>query len=94
MSLLSYQEARPWAKAIRAAVTERKMPPWSRERSEIGRKWQDFEFFVPALFIGKPLPLKDLLRFTSTTLIKPLPLEGQIASVWDRIRADLAKKWQ
>jgi hypothetical protein len=28
MSLLSYQEARPWAKAIKAAVTERKMPPW------------------------------------------------------------------
>jgi len=28
MSLLTYQEARPWAKAIKAAVTARKMPPW------------------------------------------------------------------
>jgi len=28
MSLLSYQDARPWAKAIKAAVTTRKMPPW------------------------------------------------------------------
>src|ERR1017187_5361785 len=28
MSLLSYQEARPWAKAIREAVLIRKMPPW------------------------------------------------------------------
>jgi mono/diheme cytochrome c family protein len=28
MSLLSYKEARPWAKAIRAAVVDRKMPPW------------------------------------------------------------------
>src|SRR5213594_4038481 len=28
MSLISYQEARPWAKAIKAAVTQRKMPPW------------------------------------------------------------------
>lgn len=28
MSLLTYQEARPWAKAIRAAVLARKMPPW------------------------------------------------------------------
>jgi len=27
-SLLSYQEARPWAKAIKAAVLARKMPPW------------------------------------------------------------------
>jgi hypothetical protein len=28
MSLLSYQDARPWAKAIRQAVLVRKMPPW------------------------------------------------------------------
>ena len=28
MSLLSYQEARPWAKAIKAKVTAREMPPW------------------------------------------------------------------
>src|SRR5215469_11170702 len=28
MSLLSYKEARPWAKAIKTAVTARKMPPW------------------------------------------------------------------
>lgn len=28
MSLLSYEEARPWAKAIKKSVTERMMPPW------------------------------------------------------------------
>jgi hypothetical protein len=28
MSLLSYKEARPWAKAIQEAVVSRKMPPW------------------------------------------------------------------
>src|SRR5450432_4689267 len=28
MSLLSYNEARPWAKAIKAAVVNQKMPPW------------------------------------------------------------------
>lgn len=28
MSLLSYSDARPWAKAIKAAVASRKMPPW------------------------------------------------------------------
>jgi len=28
MSLLAYKDARPWAKAIKAAVTARKMPPW------------------------------------------------------------------
>ncbi len=29
MPLLSYQDARPWAKAIRAAIVSGKMPPWS-----------------------------------------------------------------
>src|SRR5215831_4564877 len=28
MSLLSYESARPWAKAMKAAVISRKMPPW------------------------------------------------------------------
>lgn len=28
MSLLTYQAARPWAKAMKAAVVARKMPPW------------------------------------------------------------------
>ncbi len=28
MSLMTYQQARPWAKAIRAAVLQKKMPPW------------------------------------------------------------------
>lgn len=28
MSLLSYADARPWAKSIRKAVTSREMPPW------------------------------------------------------------------
>src|SRR6476646_1990774 len=27
-SLLTYEKARPWAKAIRAAVLQKKMPPW------------------------------------------------------------------
>src|SRR2546425_3562447 len=28
MSLLTYKEARPWARSIRNAVTSGKMPPW------------------------------------------------------------------
>src|SRR5579859_329212 len=28
MALLTYQDARPWAKAIKAAVLTNKMPPW------------------------------------------------------------------
>src|SRR6478672_696514 len=28
MSLLTYKDARPWAKAIKTAVSLKKMPPW------------------------------------------------------------------
>src|SRR6201998_3161537 len=31
MSLLTYDDARPWAKAMKAAVVSRKMPPWFAE---------------------------------------------------------------
>ena len=32
MSLLTYEQARPWAKAIKQAVALRKMPPWFAEQ--------------------------------------------------------------
>src|SRR6266550_1358352 len=31
MSLVSYEDARPWAKAIRAKVANREMPPWGAD---------------------------------------------------------------
>ncbi len=38
MPLVTYQDARPWAKAIRDAVRSRKMPPWfADEPAESGR---------------------------------------------------------
>jgi hypothetical protein len=33
MSLLGYEDARPWARAIKAAVLEKKMPPWFADPS-------------------------------------------------------------
>jgi hypothetical protein len=33
MSLMSYREVRPWARAIKRAVTTRAMPPWPADRS-------------------------------------------------------------
>ena len=33
MSLISYQDARPWARAIKSAVTLKKMPPWFADAS-------------------------------------------------------------
>ena len=33
MSLLTYEETRPWARAIRDRVVARQMPPWHLDRS-------------------------------------------------------------
>ena len=33
MSLLTYEDARPWARAIKTKVTQRLMPPWHIERN-------------------------------------------------------------
>ena len=40
MSLLTYQDARPWARSIRNKVTLRQMPPWHIDRS-IGEYLED-----------------------------------------------------
>ena len=34
MSLLSYEDARPWAKAIKAKVVAREMPPWGADMAQ------------------------------------------------------------
>src|SRR5215475_6242975 len=33
MSLINYEDARPWAKAIRARVAAREMPPWHLDKT-------------------------------------------------------------
>ena len=33
MSLLTYQETRPWARSIKDRVSQRQMPPWHLDRS-------------------------------------------------------------
>ena len=33
MSLMTYKDTRPWARAIREAVVQRKMPPWHADHS-------------------------------------------------------------
>ncbi len=40
MSLLTYEEARPWAKSIREKVVERYMPPWHIDRT-VGEYYPD-----------------------------------------------------
>src|SRR5437868_1417452 len=33
MSLVTYQEARPWARAIKARVADHTMPPWNIDKT-------------------------------------------------------------
>ena len=33
MSLMTYAEARPWARSIKARVSDRQMPPWQIDRT-------------------------------------------------------------
>src|SRR4051794_17227817 len=41
MSLLSYQDARPWARSIKQKVTAREMPPWYIDRNIGIQKFKD-----------------------------------------------------
>src|SRR5207245_6944738 len=41
MSLLTYQDARPWARSIKAKVTAREMPPWYIDRHIGINKFKD-----------------------------------------------------
>src|SRR6187399_3064429 len=41
MSLLTYEAARPWARAIKQRVSERQMPPWHLDRTVGIRKFKD-----------------------------------------------------
>src|SRR5690349_3520899 len=41
MSLLTYQDARPWARSIKAKVVAREMPPWYIDRDIGIQKFKD-----------------------------------------------------
>jgi hypothetical protein len=63
MSLLTYQEARPWAKAIKERVASRMMPPW----------------YVDVLLFGLPLDFGVRLSrggFCATVFVRRLKLCG------------------
>lgn len=48
MSLVTYEQARPWAKAIRDEVLARRMPPWDAVRG-VGDFRNDFSLSPPEL---------------------------------------------
>src|SRR5437762_216907 len=48
MSLLTYKDARPWARAIRDQVTRREMPPWRLVADGVPYRFKNDPSLTPA----------------------------------------------
>jgi hypothetical protein len=82
MSLATYQEARPWAKSIKARVTARQMPPWHIDRN-IGiqefkndRSLTDQELDTIVRWVDAGAPMGDAKDM-------PPAIQWPDASVWN-----------
>src|ERR687892_1161654 len=82
MSLVTYQDARPWAKSIRARVTARQMPPWHIDRNvgiqefKNNRSLTDAEIDTITRWVDAGAPMGDPKDM-------PSPVEWPDASVWN-----------
>src|SRR6185436_4414319 len=82
MSLVTYREARPWAKSIKARVVERQMPPWHIDRNvgiqefKNDRSLTDQEIDVIARWVDAGAPMGDPKDM-------PKPVEWPDAAVWN-----------
>jgi len=69
MPLATYEEARPWAEAIKEETLARRMPPWQAERgygafsNDIGLTLREFEFLISWVDGGVPEGLGDAPAF-------------------------------
>ncbi len=81
MSLLTYEETRPWASAIKRRVTERTMPPWHLDRTvgireyKNDRSLSDEQIDTIVRWVDAGTPLGDPNDL-------PPPVEWPNADVW------------
>ena len=88
MSLMTYEDARPWAKSVKQRVVSRAMPPWllgsdaavGPERGQVGRLVEQPEP-IPVI-AGDP----EVFR-VGEQLLDPLGLIGRIVRQGDRSTA-------
>jgi hypothetical protein len=96
MSLLTYKQARPWARAIREAVRLRKMPPWHADPHygdfENDHRLSDAEIATITLWVdqggieGNPKELPDKPQFTEgwrigkPDMVFPIPADYKVAA--------------
>jgi len=82
MSLVSYQDARPWARSIKARVTARQMPPWHIDKNvgiqefKNDRSLSDHEIDVITRWVDAGAPQGDPKDM-------PHAIEWPDASVWN-----------
>ena len=75
MSLVTYQEARPWAKAMKAAVAMRKMPPWFAD-PKYGHFANDRSL--------KPSDIDTLARWADTGAVEGDPKDAPAPVQWPK----------
>jgi hypothetical protein len=75
MSLITYEDARPWAKAIKAAVAQRKMPPWFADRK--------YGHFTNDRSLGQS-DVDTIARWADTGAMQGNPKDAPAAIQWPK----------
>jgi len=73
MSFLTYKETRPWAKAMKAAVASRKMPPWFAD-PQVGRFLNDHSL--------KQSEIETIAKWANTGAVEGDPKDMPAAVNW------------
>ena len=88
VSFLTYTEARPWARAIREEILERRMPPWSAVRgyghfaNDISLSSRELEIILSWADGGAPSGVLKAEESTPPVFVPPAP-------AWDRGTPDI-----
>ena len=88
MSLTTYTEARPWARAIREEILERKMPPWQAVRgyghfaNDISLSTREMEIILSWADGGAPSGVLKVEESMPPVFVPPAP-------AWDRGTPDM-----
>jgi hypothetical protein len=91
ISFATYQQARPWAKAIKEEVLERRMPPWGsikgfgEFKNDISLSQEEITLIAEWVEGGAPegdpsfLPVRPAIRPSPKSIRRGLPVHGNLA---------------
>src|SRR5438876_3250027 len=81
MSLMTYKDARPWARAIKERVLMRDMPPWHLDKTVGIRRYKN------------DISLKDLAIDTIVKCVDAVALEGDAADMPKKLPFASVDEW-